>query len=81
MAARDLREAFNAVASPRYVADKATLGYERAHDVEWQVLTFSGRGADGNAFSHVEKVKGDVELNNAARVAAQKLLDQKEPMT
>lgn len=77
MGAADLREAFNAVAAPRYTASKALLNYERKDDTDFQRLTFSGHAADGTPF----EVKSDLlrpgtDVNQAARDTAQRLIGQ-----
>lgn len=78
MAASDLRDAFNAVSSPAYNCTQATLHYERAHDVESQVLTFMGVSAGGASFEIQSKQiqPGDIDVNAVARQTAQQLLDQ-----
>lgn len=80
MGVAELREAFNAVAEPRFSASKALLSVERAHDVEWSRLTFSGIAADGTAFvvkSALVRPGGDVVL--AARETAQTLIAPAAP--
>lgn len=80
MGAADLRDGFNAVAAPAFNCDRATLHYERAHDVEWQVLTFSGSAADGAPFeTRSERLRAGTDVNLAARAVAQTFLDQGKP--
>jgi hypothetical protein len=80
MGVRDLVTAFNAVASPRYTCQRAFLGYDRAHDTEWQILTFSGISAGGSAFEvRSEALRPNSDLNAAAAAAAKKLLEQGTP--
>lgn len=80
MGASDLRAAFNAVAAPRFTADRALLGYEREGSAEYQRLTFLGRDAEGNAFeTKSELLAAGTDVNAAARVTARRLLDQKDP--
>lgn len=74
-----VRDAFNAVASPAYNCTQALLGYDFAHDVQWQVLTFSGMDADGNPFSVTDRLRPGTDVNSAARVMAQQLLDKGKP--
>lgn len=82
MSVSDLREAFNSVASPRYTCDRALLNYDRTEGREWQLLTFSGRGADGNGFEIVSgKVGPSGDLAQAARETAQRLLDRQAALT
>lgn len=77
MAASDLRDNFNAVASPAFNCTRATLHYERAHDVESQVLTFTGAAADGSPFEVKRPpLRPGTDVNLAARAVAQTLLDQ-----
>lgn len=77
MAARDLRDAFNAVADGEYVATTALLDYERAHDTEFQILSFHGRKRDGTPFEATSaKLRRDYDVILAARETAQALLDR-----
>lgn len=82
MGVRELREAFNAIAAPRYQASTATLHYVRAHDAESQVITISGNGSDGNAFEVTsEALRPNTELIPVAQAMAQNLIDKGEPLT
>jgi hypothetical protein len=82
MAVSDLREAFNLVAAPRYTCQQALLDYERADGAEWQILSFSGRGQDGNGFEiKSDRIGPSGDLVVAARETAQRLLDQKQHLT
>lgn len=82
MSRAQLRESFNEVGSPRYTCTDAKLGYERDGGKEWQVLVFSGTGSDGNAFEvKSDRLAGDIDVFAAAKVVAQRLLDQQEPLT
>ena len=77
MGASDLRDAFNQVAAPAYNCTQATLHYDRAHDVESQVLTFVGVAADGSRFeTESPMLRPGADVNLAARATAQQLLDQ-----
>lgn len=79
MGASDLRDSFNQVAAPAYNCTQATLHYERAHDVESQVLTFIGAAADGTAFEiKSAALRPGADVNAAARATAQQLLDQRK---
>ncbi len=51
MGVSDLRDAFNTVTGDAFACTAATMGYTRAHDVEWQVLSFSGTAANGTPFT------------------------------
>lgn len=80
MGASDLRDAFNLVSAPAFNCMRATLSYVNAHDVESQVLTFIGSAADGSPF----EIKGaplhaGADVNAAAAVTAQQLLDRGKP--
>lgn len=80
MASSDLRGAFNSVSQPRFTCVKALLSYERSHDVEWQILSFSGIGQDGTAFTIVgDKVRPHADVLAAARETAQNLLNRSAP--
>lgn len=82
MATVDLKNAFNAVADGEYIATRATLGYERAHDTEWQVITFYGRKRDGSPFEAASaRLRPDTDLIGAARDTAQAMLDQDKAKT
>jgi hypothetical protein len=77
MGVSDLREAFNAVSAPRYTCQQALLSYDRANNAEWQILTFSGRGQDGNGFEiKSDRVGPSGDLALAARETALRLLDK-----
>lgn len=69
-----VRDAFNAVASPAYNCTQALLGYDFAHDVQWQVLTFSGMDADGNPFSVTDRLLPGADVAAGARATAANLL-------
>ena len=80
MGTRELRESFNAVASPAAVCTSAQLKYERLGGQEWQFLYFSGSYADGTAFSiRSDGIPRNAPLEIAARKTAQTLLDQRTP--
>ena len=79
MGTKELRESFNAAASPAATCTKASLTYERPDGKEVTLLTFEGTKADGTAFSiRSEPIppKGSVEI--AVRVTAQRLLEQQK---
>lgn len=70
-----LRDAFNAVASPRYTANMALMGMEQADGKEWSRLTFRGIGADGVAFEVVsDRLPAGAALTVAAGETARQLL-------
>lgn len=79
MGSKDMRDAFNQVAQPKFSCSIAMQNYEREGAVEWQVLTFRGRDAAGAEF----EVKSDRHSPNddpnvvAAEVAT-KLLAEAE---
>lgn len=78
MGASDLRDAFNAVSAPAFTCQRATLGYVMAHDVESQVLTFTGSAADGSPFEvKSPALRPGTDVNLAARDVAQQMLAQK----
>lgn len=80
MGAADLRESFNAVASPAYTCQRATLTYERHDGAEMQILTFYGTAADGTPFEQRSgALSAGVDVNAAARATAQQLLDKGTP--
>lgn len=80
MGASDLRDAFNAVAAPAFNCSRATLHYERAHDVESQVLMFTGSATDGSPFEIASTpLRPGTDVNLAARTTAQQLLDRGKP--
>lgn len=80
MGASDLREAFNSVSAPAFNCSRATLEYDRAHDVESQILTFTGTAADGAPFEiKSPALRPGTDVNLAARATAQTLLDQGKP--
>lgn len=86
MGVADLRKAFNEVAEPRYSCRKAYMHYEPVGGEggagQFQVLTFSGTGADGNGFTiKSEQFNPNLDPVEMSRVVAQALLDKQEPLT
>ncbi len=80
MGVGELRESFNAVASPIYVAQMAFLHYTRAHDTEWQVVTIRGTDDAGATFEAVsDPLPPHTDLNQAAKELAQAMIDQRNP--
>lgn len=76
MGTSDLRDAFNAVAAPRYRCDKALLSYKTKDRVQSTILTFFGRDQGGAAFEVSSgPIAGSLDVNTAAAAVAQKLLD------
>ncbi len=72
MSAADLRNAFNSGAGDAATCNMALLNYERADGREWQVLTFRGSKASGEAFevmSGRQPPDSDI-LAEAARLGA-----------
>lgn len=82
MGVAQLREAFNAVASPRYTCRQAYSDYARHEGGESQVLTFSGIGSDGNSFEvKSEAFNPTLDPVQVASKTAQALLAKQEPLT
>lgn len=80
MGASDLRESFNAVASPAFACQRATLTYEHHDGAEMQILTFYGTAPDGAEFEQrSEPLRPATDVNAAARATAQQLLDKGTP--
>ena len=80
MGVKDLRDAFNVAAAGAFTCTLATLGYEQAHDVEWQRLTFSGTAADGSPFStQSELLRPKTDVVQAARATALALVAKGKP--
>lgn len=78
MGVKDLRDAFNEVASPQATCIKALMEYERQGGVEWQVLFFSGNHADGTGFAiKSNRVRPSGDLLAASRETAAALLKQR----
>lgn len=79
MGVSDLRDAFNSVAEPAFTCHKATLGYLRANDSEWQILTFNGIGADGTPFeARSDRLRASDDILSSARAVAASLIANKE---
>lgn len=82
MGVSELRDAFNAVAQPQYTAHKALLGYEQAHDVEWQRIAFIGTDQAGNPFTYKsELLRPETHLVTAAADTARTLLSNPPKVT
>lgn len=82
MGVADLRNAFNEIARPRYTCSTALSHYEPTEAGQFQVLTFSGRGADGNSFEvKSEAYPPNLDPVQIARQTAQALLDKQEPLS
>lgn len=72
MGVGQLRDAFNAVAQPEFTCRKALLSYENAHDVQWQVLTFSGIASNGAEFTvNSQRIEPHGDIIAAATKTAQ----------
>jgi hypothetical protein len=70
-----LRQSFNAVSSPRYECTLALMDTHRAHDVEFQVLTFVVTSADGVASSVVSRhIRPGEDVNAVAAETAETLV-------
>lgn len=79
MGAKQLREAFNAVAGSTATCHAALLDYVRQNGTDWQILIFHGICADGTAFevkSDLIPPNGNVEA--AARKTAEIMLEQRK---
>lgn len=78
MGVKELRTAFNEVASPTASAMLALLDYQRKNEVESQVLIFSGNYADGAGFViQSEPLRPNSDLVIASREVAAALLKQR----
>ena len=76
MGTSDLRDAFTA-AAPGFNCTSATLDYERAHDTEWQVLTFRGTDSAGEEFEvRADPVPPSGDIMEATAATAQRAVDQ-----
>lgn len=77
MGVADLRDAFNAVAQPRYSCQRATLRYEPGDGLQFQILEFYGSDAYGAPFSaKSDRLRPGTDVNKAAAAVAQALLDR-----
>lgn len=82
MGVRQLIEAFNSVASPAFVCARAFQAIERAHDIDFQRLTFSGTASDGTPFAvQSEQLRPKSDLVEAAKSIAQNLLNSRGAKT
>lgn len=71
MGVRELRDAFNDAAQGQATCQQCLLGYDRHGDVEWQILTFSGIGADGQPFTvKSDRIRPGSDVTMAARQTA-----------
>lgn len=78
MGVKELRAAFNEVASPNATCIKALMEYERHNDVESQILIFSGNYADGTGFAiKSDRIRASGDLLAASRETATRLLQQR----
>ena len=78
MGARELLAAFNEVASPTAICQKALLEYLPGQGTEFQILFFSGNYADGTGFSiKSDRLRPETDVNAAARSTAGQLLQRK----
>lgn len=77
MGARELREAFNAVAGQAATCTLALLNYKAVAGTQYSVLTFEGRFPDGSRFRIIgDQVRPGGDVIAAARATAQQLLDK-----
>lgn len=77
MGAGELRSSFNSVSQPAFTCTMALLDYKRGGGAEWQILLFRGTAADGSPFEiKSEGIRAGVDVNQAAKETAQRLLDQ-----
>ena len=81
MGVADLRESFNAVASPAYRCAKAYLSYEIFQDIQWQRLRFVGTSAAGAPFDvQSNRLRAGYNVQQAAAETAQNLIDNPPPV-
>ena len=79
MGIRELREAFNAVGQPGFVASRALLHMVHVGPVEMTKLTFYGIGPDGVAFEVTsDPLPAGTDVNVAAGQVARKLIEDHE---
>lgn len=77
MGSSELRDSFNSVTEPNFIATMALLDYVREHDTEWQVLWFRGTAADGAPFDiKSDPLRAGTDLNMEAKAVAHRLLAQ-----
>ena len=75
--AQKLRDAFNGVASPDFTCTLALMDTKRAHDSEFEILTFVGTKSTGEKFTFSSRpVKRGEDVFEVATETAQKLIDQ-----
>lgn len=80
MGVKELRTAFNEIASPAATCIKALLEYERGGGEEWQVLYFSGNYANGSGFAiKSDRIAPGADEIMMARATAERLLQQRGP--
>lgn len=80
MGVAELRSAFNEVSEPAFTCSRALLAYEKSGDVQWQRLTFSGIGQDGEPFEiKSDQLRPDADVVVAARATAQALVNRATP--
>lgn len=77
MGVKELRQAFNEVASPTANCTKALLEYETHDTVQYQILYFSGNYADGAPFViKSDRIRPSGDLIASCRETADRLLQQ-----
>lgn len=77
MGVAELRDSFNAVAEPRFTAQRATLRYEPKDGIQFQIIEFYGSDAAGAPFSaKSDRLRPETDVNLAAAAVAQALLDR-----
>ena len=78
MGVREIRQAFNEVTGKEANCMTALLEYERAQNVEWQVLYFSGNYADGSTFAiRSDRIRPNGDVTEMTRATARRVLEQK----
>lgn len=78
MSIRAVLDAFNEVAAPTAVGQKALLEYVPGQGTEFQVLYFSGSYADGVGFTiKSDRIRPSGDVNAMARATAEQLLQRK----
>jgi len=82
MGVRDLQQAFNEIGLSRYTCQRALSHYEAMEGGQFQVLTFSGIGADGVTFEvRSEAFHPGLDPAQIARNTAKALLDKQEQLS
>lgn len=78
MGIASVRDAFNRAAAGKATAERALMSYVNEHDVEMQVLAFSGSYADGTKLEVTRKCQPGTNLETEAAAAAADAVKSKE---